>query len=146
MGSSEAAIETSTFTESALPTSIFVSADPIFVAPTTAVLHPSTTASQTTTVAGGEATGIPDPTAFHCGVHGLPIGLYKMASIGRRERAWMLRLRGVMSSVRPIARDASPTRSTMRKGLVTRDVISSVVACQIAWIALFRRFRGCGTT
>merc|ERR1712144_35704 len=77
--SSEAAIETSTFTESALPTSIFVSADPIFVAPTTAVLHPSTTASQTTTVAGGEATGIPDPTAFHCGVHGLPIGLYKMA-------------------------------------------------------------------
>jgi len=51
-----------------------------------------------------------------------------------------------MSSVRPIARDASPTRSTMRKDLVTRDVISSVVAWQIAWIALFRRFRGCGTT
>ncbi|KAH7363814.1 hypothetical protein BKA65DRAFT_571761 [Rhexocercosporidium sp. MPI-PUGE-AT-0058] len=77
--SSSSTIETSPSSTPLLPTSLLISASPIFIAPTTAVLHPSTTVSQTTTVIEGEATGVPDPTAFHCGVHGLPIGLYKMA-------------------------------------------------------------------
>ncbi|KAK2628354.1 hypothetical protein QTJ16_003000 [Diplocarpon rosae] len=79
----------STITESStadIISSVPISADPIFTAAPSAVLHPSTIVSQTTLVTEGQATGVPDAGALHCGVHGLPNGAYKMAEYWEDRR------------------------------------------------------------
>ncbi|CAL3961889.1 unnamed protein product [Diplocarpon coronariae] len=65
---------------------VSISAEPVFTAAPSAVLHPSSSVSQTTVVTEGEATGIPNAGALHCGVHGLPNGAYKMAEYWEDRR------------------------------------------------------------
>ncbi|KAJ5032253.1 uncharacterized protein L3040_008861 [Drepanopeziza brunnea f. sp. 'multigermtubi'] len=137
--SSSLAVDTGTSSSTLEALSIPLSADPIFSGSPSAVLHPVTTVSQTTTVTGGQATGAPDPAALHCGIHRLPNGAYKMAEYWEETRGVWVTLLGCFEG----ANDGGCFSYSFY-----RDQGTGAPRCDLsgmAWTASSRRCRACGT-